>query len=133
MRLDISELPFIASRAFLGGEVAWVEDDGSDAAVRFNPPEGARNPNNTVQGGLAGALIDDVVSMATFFAGGGRPFVTTNLSCYFLKPIPMEATLLARSTLVKSGRTQALFEATLSVEGDETILVKASQMQQYLS
>lgn len=133
MRVDISELPFIASRAFLGGEVAWVEEDGSDAAVRFLPPEGARNPNDAVQGGLAGALIDDVVSLATFFAGGGRPFVTTNLSCYFLKPIPMGVPLLARSTLVRSGRTQALFDAALTVEGDEKILVKANQMQQYLS
>lgn len=133
MRVDVSKLPRIESRVFLGGEVVHADDDGSDALVRFVPPEGLRNPNDTLQGGAVAALIDDVVSMATYFAGKGRPFVTTNLACYYLRPVPMGVPLLARSTLIKVGKTQALFDAVLMTEGSDAVLVKATQTQQFFS
>lgn len=133
MRVDVNTLPRIESRVFLGGVVIYAEDDGSDASVRFLPPEGLRNPNDTLQGGAVAALIDDVVSMATYFAGNARPFVTTNLACYYLRPVPMGVPLIARSTLIKVGKTQALFDAVLTTEGSDAVLVKATQTQQFFS
>ena len=67
--MNIDELPHIPSRAFMGGTVEAVADDGGQATVRFVPPDGMTNPHGTVQGGFVAAMIDDVVSLATWFAG----------------------------------------------------------------
>lgn len=131
--MDISDLPRIPSREFMGGEVVSLAHGGERAVVRFVPPEGMTNPHGTVQGGFVAAMIDDAVSLATYFAGGERLFVTTNLNCYYLNPVPAGVPLLVRCDLVKAGKRQAIFDATVTVQGSDTVLVKAVQTQQYLS
>ena len=130
--MDIADLPRIPSREFMGGKVVSLADDGERAVVRFEPPEGMTNPHGTVQGGFVAAMIDDAVSLATYFAGGERLFVTTNLNCYYLNPVPAGVPLLVRCDLVKAGRRQAIFDAAVTAEGSDKLLVKAVQTQQYL-
>ena len=130
--MDVAELPRIASREFMGGQVVSLADGGERAEVRFVPPGGMTNPHGTVQGGFVAAMIDDAVSLATYFAGGERLFVTTNLNCYYLNPVPAAVPLLVRCDLVKAGRRQAIFDAVVTAQGSDTVLVKAVQTQQYL-
>ncbi len=130
--MNIQDLPRIPSREFMGGAVLAVEDDGSRATVRFQPPDGMTNPHGTVQGGFVAAMIDDAVSMATWFAGGERTFVTGSLNCYYLRPVPAGVSLLVTCELVRVGRRQAVFEAVVCTEGNDTALVKAIQVQQFV-
>ena len=130
--MKIEELPRIETREFMGGEVISLEKDGSQATTRFHLPDGMTNPLGGVQGGFAAAMIDDVVSMATHYAGGGRGFVTTNINCYYLKAVPAGVPLLVTCRLVRCGRTQAVFDAGVRTEDSEQILVKGVQTQQFL-
>ena len=90
------------------------------------------NPHGTVQGGFVAAMIDDAVSLATWFAGGQRTFVTSSLSCYYLRPVPAGEGLLVTCDLVRAGQRQAVFEAVVCAAGSDTPLVKAMQVQQFL-
>ena len=130
--MNIEDLPHIPSREFMGGAVQSLEDDGSRATVRFRPPEGMTNPHGTVQGGFVAAMIDDTVSLATWFAGGERTFVTGTMNCYYLRPVPASVALLVTCEAVRVGQRQAVFEAVVHVDGDNTALVKAVQIQQFL-
>ncbi len=130
--MDITDLPRISSREFMGGQVVSLADGGERAEVRFVPPKGMTNPHGTVQGGFVAAMIDDAVSLATYFAGGERLFVTTNLNCYYLNRVPAGVALVVRCDRVKAGRRLAIFEAVVTEEGSDVVLVKAVQTQQYI-
>ena len=130
--MKLEDLPRIPSREFMGGKVQSLAPDGSAACVRFLPPDGMTNPHGTVQGGFVAAMIDDVVSMATWFAGGERTFVTSSLNCTYLRPVPTGVPLFVNCQLVRVGQRQAVFEASVSAEGNESILVKGIQIQQFL-
>ena len=130
--MNINDLPHIPSRAFMGGTVEAVADDGARATVRFVPPDGMTNPHGTVQGGFVAAMIDDVVSLATWFAGGERTFVTGSLTCYYLRPVPAGVALLVTAELARVGKRQAVFDAHVRAEGGDAVLVKAIQVQQFV-
>ena len=130
--MNVEELPPIASRDFMGGVVRSVAEDGARACVCFTPPDGMTNPHGTVQGGFVAAMVDDAVSLATWFAGGQRAFVTSSLNCYYLRPVPVGVQLLVTCERVRVGQRQAVFEACVTVDGDESALVKAVQIQQFL-
>lgn len=130
--MDIDQLPRIETREVMHGEVLALDDAGESATVRFLPPPGMTNPHGGVQGGFVAAMIDDAVSLATWFAGNERTFVTTSLICYYLRPVPAGTPLLASCRLVRAGRRQAVFDAFVTVEGSDEILVKAVQTQQFL-
>ena len=130
--MDIDQLPRIETREFMNGTVVAVDAAGESATVRFLPPAGMTNPHGGVQGGFAAAMIDDAVSLATWFAGNERTFVTASLTCYYLRPVPVGTPLLATCRLVRAGRRQAVFDAFVAAEGSDEILVKAVQTQQFL-
>ena len=96
------------------------------------PPDGTTNPHGTVQGGFVAAMIDDAVSLATWFAGGERTFVTSSLSCFYLRPVPAGTPLLVTCDLIRAGKRQAVFEAAVYTESNDTPLVRATQVQQFL-
>ena len=129
--MRIADLPRIPSREFMGGSVQAVADDGARASVRFVPPDGTTNPHGTVQGGFVAAMIDDAVSLATWFAGRERTFVTSSLTCYYLRPVPARTALLVTCDLIRVGQRQAVFEAAVCAEGSDAVLVKAIQVQQF--
>jgi len=131
--VDVTQLPRIGAREFMGGEVLHLADDGASAAIRFDPPEGMANPHGGLQGGFTAAMIDDVVSMATYFAGGERMFVTSNLNCYYLKAVPMGVPLNVSCQLLQTGKRQAIFDAQVCAEGDGEVLVRATQIQQFIA
>ena len=130
--MDLDRLPRIETREFMNGAVLAVDETGESAPVRFLPPAGMTNPHGGVQGGFVAAMIDDAVSLATWFAGNERTFVTANLACYYLRPVPSGKPLLAVCHLVRAGKRQAVFDAFVSVEGSDEVLVKAVQTQQFL-
>jgi len=130
--MEIDQLPAIETREFMNGTVQAFDAAGESATVRFVPPAGMTNPHGGVQGGFMAAMIDDVVSLATHFAGGQRTFVTTGLSCYYLSPAPAGTPLMVSCRLVRVGRRQAVFDAFVTLEGSDKILVKAVQTQQFL-
>ncbi len=130
--MDIEDLPRIETREFMNGKAVAVDEAGESATVRFLPPVGMTNPHGSVQGGFVAAMIDDAVSLATWFVGNERTFVTSSLNCYYLRPVPVDRPLLARCRLVRAGRRQAVFDAFVTVEGSDEVLVKAVQTQQFL-
>ncbi len=130
--MDIDQLPRIETREFLGGCVQAVDDQGRTATIRFQPPAGTTNPHGSLQGGFAAAMIDDVVSLATWLAGGERAFVTSSLNCHYLRPVPSGQPLLVSCQLIRAGRRQAVFDAEVRVEGDDDLLARAVQTQQFL-
>ncbi len=130
--MDIKQLPRIETREFMNGTVVALAENGESAKVRFLPPAGVANPHGGVQGGFVAAMIDDAVSLATWFAGNERTFVTSSLCCYYLRPVPMNTPLLATCRLVRAGRRQAIFDAFVRAEGADELLVKAVQTQQFV-
>ncbi len=130
--MEISQLPRIESREFMNGTVIALAESGETATVRFLPPAGMTNPHGGVQGGFVAAMIDDVVSLATWFAGNERTFATSSLACYYLRPVPMRTPLLASCRLLRVGRHQAVFDAFVTTEAANETLVKAVQTQQFL-
>lgn len=78
-------------------------EDGS-VLGRFEPrPEWQGYPER-LHGGLASAMLDEVMSRAGMVGEDGEAWgVTSGLSLSFKKPVPLEGEILARARIVKEG------------------------------
>jgi len=126
--IDLSQLPRLASREALGGELLWVDAERRMAAARYQPPASLANPIGSLQGGFALAMLDDLSGAVTWFSCGEKLFSTAQLSANFLKAAPMGEPLLGEGRVIHSGRRQAVVEAELKRESDSAVLIRATML-----
>lgn len=128
----IEKTPPIKARELLGGEAIGFDKETGVGSVRYVPDEGLMNPAGTVLGGYLSAMLDDVAGLATWYAGGERPFATAQMSTSFLRGAKLGEPLIGESTLTGHGKRQAFAEATLSRESDGRVIAKATLVQTFL-
>lgn len=130
--IDLAALPRLTSREAVGGELISVDAQRGSAVARYRPPAQLANPIGSLQGGFAVAMLDDISGSTTWFACGERPFTTAQISVNFLQAVPMGEPLLGAGRIVHSGRRQAVVEAELKREEDDSLLVRATVMNVFL-
>lgn len=130
--IDLSKLPRLTSREAVGGELISVNVEAGQAVARYKPPAQLANPIGSLQGGYALAMLDDISGSTTWFACGERPFTTAQISASFLRAVPMGEPLLGAARIVHRGRRQAVVEAELKREEDDSLLVRATVMNVFL-
>lgn len=85
-------------------------DDSLAATARFGPlSEGAPG---TVHGGAILTALDEALGAAAWLAG--RPVMTTRLTTEFRKVVPVGATMLVETRLIRERHRLVLVEGTLS-------------------
>lgn len=131
--VDLSKLPRLSSREAVGGELVSVDAGTGAVTARYRPPAELANPIGSLQGGFALAILDDVSGSTTWFGGGERPFTTAQISANFLKAVPMGEALLGQGRMVHNGRRQAVVEAELKREKDQSVLVRATVLNVFLN
>jgi acyl-coenzyme A thioesterase 13 len=89
---------------WLNGTLRAVETDGSMTMEYTVRPE-MLNPAQTLHGGVAAAMMDDVIGAAIFSLGKKNLFTTVNLVVDYFAAAKVGDTLLAKVSLVKHGST----------------------------
>lgn len=88
----------------LGGRITAVDLEAGTLESDYYAGEGFLNPAGQVQGGILGAMLDDVTAfLVTATLAPGEHCATLNLNLSFLKPARAGA-LQGRSRLVRRGR-----------------------------
>jgi acyl-coenzyme A thioesterase PaaI-like protein len=105
--------------------------DGEESVCKFKPyPHHIAIPG-FVYGGLIASLIDchgTGTASAAVYKSEGRPmgsepaarFVTASLNVDYLKPTPLEETLVLRGTVTEVKSRKVIVDIELSVNGDVT-------------
>jgi acyl-coenzyme A thioesterase 13 len=108
---------------WLNGTLEALHDDGG--TVAYVVREEMVNPAGVLHGGMATAMMDDVVGMTLMVFSGGRFHASINLSVDFLAPARVGDRLRARSRIVRQGRRLANAECTLTAESG-TLVARAT-------
>jgi uncharacterized protein (TIGR00369 family) len=103
-RVRRGELPPPPVSTTLGGRITAVDLEAGTLESDYSAGEGFLNPAGQVQGGVLGAMLDDVTAfLVTATLAPGEHCATLNLNLSFLKPARAGA-LRGRSRLVRRGR-----------------------------
>jgi acyl-coenzyme A thioesterase 13 len=89
---------------WLNGTLRAVETDGSMTMEYTVRPE-MLNPAQTLHGGVAAAMMDDVIGAAIFSLGKKNLFTTVNLVVDYFSSAKVGDTLHAKVSIVKHGGT----------------------------
>jgi acyl-coenzyme A thioesterase 13 len=89
---------------WLNGTLRSVESDGSMTMEYTVRPE-MLNPAQTLHGGVAAAMMDDVIGAAMFSLGKKNLFTTVNLVVDYFASAKVGDTLQAKVAIVKHGST----------------------------
>jgi uncharacterized protein (TIGR00369 family) len=104
VRMRRGDLPPPPVSTTLGGCITTVDLEAGTLESDYHAGEGFLNPAGQVQGGVLGAMLDDVTAfLVTATLAPGEHCATLNLNLSFLKPARAGA-LQGRSRLVRRGR-----------------------------
>jgi uncharacterized protein (TIGR00369 family) len=114
------QAPRPAVQTLLGSTVLAVDADAGVASIQYETVNAFRNPVGTVQGGMLGAMLDDLTANlvdATLSAGQGVATLSLNIS--FLRPASVGKPLLGRAQMLRRGRDVCHVSGTLSQDGKD--------------
>lgn len=95
------------------------------AIMEFIIREDMTNPMQTLHGGTASAIMDDIVGMMVMGLGREYAYTSVNLNCDFLNPARIGDVLTAQASVVRAGKNVIHCEARITnVEGK--IIAKCS-------
>jgi uncharacterized protein (TIGR00369 family) len=101
----------------LGGHIVEVDAAAGRLRSNFVATADFLNPAGTVQGGMLGAMLDDLTaSLVDATLQTGERVATLNLNLSFLRPARL-GPLEGEATLVRRGRDVCHVQATLSQDG----------------
>jgi uncharacterized protein (TIGR00369 family) len=116
-RMRRGEIPPPPVFTLLGGELLAVDAAAGTLEARYQGEDAFRNPAGTIQGGMLGAMLDDLAaSLVDATLSAGEACATLNLNLSFLRPAKVGA-IEGRSWLVKRGRDVCHAAAELSQQG----------------
>ncbi|SOZ39177.1 PaaI family thioesterase [Cupriavidus neocaledonicus] len=103
-RMRRGEVPPPAICGLLGGEVRTVDTEAGTLEAAYVAKDTFLNPAGQVQGGMLGAMLDDVTAMlVTSTLANGEACSTLNLNLSFLRP-GRPGPLQGRARLERRGR-----------------------------
>lgn len=103
----------------LGSRIDAVDAEAGMLSATYEAPDTFRNPAGTVQGGMLGAMLDDLTASlvdATLVAGQG--VATLNLNVSFLRPAQV-GSLQGEARMLRRGRDVCHVMGTLLQDGKE--------------
>lgn len=116
-RMQRGEAPLPAVAATLGGVVRSVDLEAGTLASDYVATDAFLNPAGQVQGGMLGAMLDDVTAMlVTATLEDGASCSTLNLNLSFLRPA-QAGPLQGRARLERRGRNVCNVVGELSQDG----------------
>lgn len=104
-KVQRGELPLPAITSTLGGRIIRVDQEAGEMEVEYRGQPAFLNPAGQIQGGMLGAMLDDVTAfLLTAMLGENEYCSTLNLNISFLRPAS-EGVLQGRSRVVRRGAT----------------------------
>jgi uncharacterized protein (TIGR00369 family) len=104
-RLQRGEVPPPAVATMLGGRIRHVDMDAGTLESDYSGVPAFFNPAGQIQGGMLGAMLDDVTAfLVTACLGEDEYCSTLNLNLSFLRPAGA-GPLLGRARMVRRGGT----------------------------
>ena len=116
-RMCRGEIPPPPVLRLLGGRIVEVDAEAGRLRTDYVATGDFLNPAGTVQGGMLGAMLDDLcASLVDATLQSGERVATLNLNLCFLRPA-RPGPLQGEANLVRRGRDVCHVEATLSQNG----------------
>ena len=128
LRLMRGETPQHAIGATLGARILALDLDAGRLEMAFVGTDAFLNPAGHVQGGILGAMLDDVTaSLVTATATGEERCATLDLHLSFLRPV-LPGEVQASARLVRRGREICNVQGELVQDGKVVATATASCM-----
>jgi len=109
----------------LGGEVLEFDKNNKSAMIRFTAGRSLCNPDGGIQGGFICGMLDAAMANAVFCLLGELAIVATlEIKVSYLE-VSRQGELIARGTIIRSGKTVTFLEAELR-DADGKLLATAS-------
>jgi uncharacterized protein (TIGR00369 family) len=87
---------------WLNGKLIEVSEGAME--IEYEVREDMCNPMGTLHGGIASAILDDIVGTMVYALGREFAFTSVNLNCDFLNPAVPGDLLTAKSKVIRSGK-----------------------------
>jgi uncharacterized protein (TIGR00369 family) len=100
-----------AAGNWLGGRLISAEQ--GDVVVHYEVRQDMTNPANTLHGGVATLMMDDVMGITLFSLYKSHIFVTINIHVDFLSTARAGETVVVHCWVVRDGRRVVNLEATI--------------------
>jgi uncharacterized protein (TIGR00369 family) len=113
---EVSPSPF---GRWLNGALSKVEEDSLTA--EFIVRKEMCNPGGILQGGVATAMMDDLIGMTVFASGSQIFYSTVNLSVDFLFGAKPDEKLTVKSKIVRIGKKIAHAEGEIRNEAGQIV------------
>ena len=110
-----SEIPSPPFTQWLDGTLRRV--DQGELEAEFVVRKEMTNPAGMLHGGIHSAILDDIVGMTVALYGLENLYVSVNLSVDFLAPARVGDKVIARSKVIRAGKTIVNAVAELYNEG----------------
>lgn len=122
LRGDVPRPPVLN---LLGSRILAVDAGQGTLSAVYEAPDGFRNPGGTVQGGMLGAMLDDLTaSLVDATLRSGEAVVTLNLNVSFLRPAAI-GPLRGEARMLRRGREVCHVLGTLLQDGKDVATVVA--------
>lgn len=120
---DVSPSPL---GRWLNGTIIAVEE--GSLSVSFLIRDEMTNPAGIMHGGVAAAIMDEVIGMTTITLGNKAFFAASNLNVDFLRPGRNGETIKVISQIIRAGKTMVHVECRIYNEQEKLIAKATSNM-----
>ena len=99
----------------LGIQEAYVSDDGMEYTCIFKPSIELTHSNGTiVQGGFVAGMLDSAMAQFLIYLSEGKKIpLTLDMTTTFLLPCKPDSEVIAKSTIIKQGKSIAFTKAEM--------------------
>lgn len=104
---------------WLDGELVAAEL--GSLTFRFEVKPEFTNPAMILHGGVSAAMLDEVLGATVYSLDKGAFYATVNLNVDYLRPAKVGEKLLAKSEVIKDGKTLIHASCTLTNEAGEIV------------
>lgn len=111
---------------WLAGRLMAVHDDGVTMTFVVRPE--MANPAQVLHGGIAAAMMDELIGATLYALSGGRYHASVNLSVDYLAPARVGDTVTARTRILRKGRRVVNATCTLANDAGELLAHATSNL-----
>ena len=115
---------------WMGMDIVELDTKAMTCTVTFAQRPEMQNFGGVVQGGIISAMLDDAMGFLAFVSLNGKYAMgTIDLHTQFFKAVPMDAHLVGKARVVKSGNSVIFTEAFLYLNGNDEPAARATASQ----
>lgn len=97
-------------------------------SVEFDIREDFSNPAMILHGGVAAAMMDEVMGMTVYSLGKDAFFASVNLNVDYLRPAKVGETVLVKSEIIKDGHTIVHAECVITNQEGKIVAKSVSNL-----